>query len=229
MPLFAFEKITYAVGDNGSHKVSVSGSVDKGGVLAITGPSGSGKTTLLRILARLQQPIAGKAWLDGKNWSDFSPSEWRIRIHYLAQKPAFLPGTVLDNLKWPFQLAAIKKREGFNREKAADLASKMLLPGDIFERDAQIISGGEAVRVSLIRSLLISPTVLMADEPTAALDADAREAVIAVLKNWLRDTGGALLLVSHLEDVETFPSAAKVVIGYQGKQLINQAHQSLDL
>lgn len=213
MALLEIRRLTYQLG-NRNQFVRVSTSLPKAGVLLIQGPSGSGKTTLLRILGRLQDDGGGEIFYHGQNWRNFAPARWRVMVHYLAQKPALFDGTVLDNLTMPFTTTMLKKDHQFDRGQAVNLLERLLLPGDLLERDARTLSGGEAARVALIRSLLIAPAILLLDEPMAALDSGSHHAVKEVLLEWVNGQGGCrgLVLVSHVDNAANWPGAQNLDI-----------------
>ncbi|PKM41846.1 MAG: ABC transporter [Firmicutes bacterium HGW-Firmicutes-8] len=199
--LLKIDNIRFTIGVN-TGRVEVSGLLEEGGVLNICGPSGSGKTTLLRILAKLKETGGGSVFLQGKPWTDFSPSGWRRKVYYLAQKPAIFDGTVEENLKKPFELAAVKTDLRFDLDRAARLMERLYLPQELLTRDARTLSGGESSRVALVRALLVEPSVLLLDEPLAALDRTAASAVIELIAEWLEETGGrGAALVSHTGDI----------------------------
>lgn len=202
--LFGFKNVTYHLGVS-DKIVRASAAVGAGGVLAVQGPSGSGKSTLLRILARLQSCDDGEAWVDGTNWLSLPPVQWRMKVHYLSQKPTLFNGTVLENLSMPFVLTAVKKEKGFNLYAAQSGMKRLLLAEDMLYQDARTLSGGEAARVALLRALLFEPVVLLLDEPTAALDTGARNAVRDYIKMWLKEKPNrCVVLVSHAGDMEEF-------------------------
>ena len=194
-----FEKISYSLGNQPARRVLVSGAVAAGGVRVVRGASGAGKTTLLRILARLTTCLEGQVFLDGRNWRNFPGPLWRTLVHYLAQTPALFHGTVGANLAKPFETRLVRSRKSFDPQAARSLLEEVLLPAGIWDQDARTLSGGEAIRVALVRSLTLDPRVLLLDEPTAALDARAREAVLRLLAQWVAGDGRAVVLVSHQE------------------------------
>lgn len=191
----ACRELRYPVGTDRCARVSLT--VAPGEVLQVAGPSGSGKTTLLRVLARLQARLSGELTLDGVPAADIPPRQWRRRVGYLPQRPTAFEGTVEDNLQLPFALAVTE--EGYDAGRAAGLlADAGLAPGDYLERDARTLSGGELQRLALVRSLLTGPRVLLADEPTASVDAATAAALAHSLAGWV-ERGGALVLVVHDE------------------------------
>ena len=191
----ACRELRYPVGTDRCARISLT--VAPGEVLQVAGPSGSGKTTLLRVLARLQARLSGELTLDGLPAEEVPPRRWRRRVGYLPQRPTAFEGTVADNLRIPFDLTV--SGESYDTERAAGLlADAGLAPGYYLERDARTLSGGELQRLALVRSLLTEPRVLLADEPTASVDAATAAALARSLAGWV-ERGGSLILVVHDE------------------------------
>ncbi len=203
--LLRINNISFSTGANG-RDIRVSAGVDEGCVLGVRGPSGIGKTTLLRILARLRPAEGGEVFLQGKHWTDFSSSQWRRRVHYLAQKPALFDGTVRENLQKPFELAAVKQDLRFDPGKAAELMERLFLSANMLDQDARTLSGGEASRLALVRALLVEPSILLLDEPLSALDHGAAGAVLDLMAGWLLGAPGrAMVIVSHVGELDRLP------------------------
>lgn len=161
----------------------VSFDVADGACIAVRGPSGSGKTVLLRAIADLD-PSAGEVWLDGRARADMPAPEWRRGIRYLAAEPGWWAPTVAAHFAdWA---------------AAVPLLARLGLPHDIGEAQVSHLSTGERQRLALIRALIQRPRVLLADEPTAALDPTAVSAVEQWLQE-LRAEGMAILWVTHDE------------------------------
>ena len=214
--LFKINAVSFTAGLN-TRPVTVSATMS-GGVLVVRGPSGAGKSTLLRVLARLRACSGGEVSLSGIGWSEFPPVLWRRLVHYLAQKPTVFDGTVLDNLKKPFELAAVKKDLFFDEAAAHDGMERLLLPAKLLRQDARTLSGGEAARVALLRALLLKPAVLLLDEPTSALDEQARSAVLGVVGGWLAaEPNRGVVLVSHADDMSFFERPAVLTIDPQAE------------
>lgn len=202
--LFEFKDLEYCLGTKADRCICASGSVNNGNVLVVRGPSGVGKSTLLRVLSRLQTYVKGEVWLKGESWLTVPGNHWRAQIHYFSQKPALFDGTVVENLARPFELGHMSGKK-FEPQAAKRLMEQLLLPGDLWEQDARTLSGGETARLAFVRSLLIEPTILLLDEPTAALDSNARDAFYRVLSEWLKLPGKGVLLVSHNDDYLGLP------------------------
>ncbi|NLK52301.1 MAG: ATP-binding cassette domain-containing protein [Syntrophomonadaceae bacterium] len=214
---FQFTQITHQFAPNGPF-IHASGSLQPGKALAVQGPSGAGKSTLLRILARLIKPTSGTVIYQDQNWQAIPPRYWRRKIHYLPQKPVMFEGTVRDNLKLPFELDLLGKEGSLDLDKAKLLLTEVGLPLASLDHDARTLSGGEAARVALVRSLLIDPEILLLDEPTAFLDTETGKKVLMYLANWLQNKKNrGLLLVSHKENnLAFFPGMQAVVIQSEG-------------
>ena len=157
------------------------------GATAILGPSGSGKSTLLRLLNRLADPDEGLVRLHGADVRELDPLELRRRVGMVAQLPAPVPGSVADNVCLGPRLAG----------RDADPVRPLRLAGlgeSFLERDASRLSVGEQQRVMLARALALEPEVLLLDEPTASLDAEATTAVESALREL---PGVSIVLVTH--------------------------------
>jgi putative ABC transport system ATP-binding protein len=140
------------------------------GSTALVGPSGSGKSTLLRLLNRLADPDEGSVRFHGTDVRELDPLELRRRVGLVPQLPAPIAGTVADNVCFGPRLHG----EQVDPEPPLRLAG---LDPSFADRDASRLSVGEQQRVMLARALALEPEVLLLDEPTAALDEDAKRAV----------------------------------------------------
>jgi putative ABC transport system ATP-binding protein len=160
------------------------------GATAIVGPSGSGKSTLLRLLNRLADPDAGTISYRDRPLAEYDPLALRREVSLVPQLPALLPGSVESNLLYAAGLAG--KR--LDPERCLHLAG---LAPEFAERDVAKLSVGEQQRAMLARSLAQEPAVLLLDEPTAALDHAARDAIEATLAQLRRKLDISIVLVSH--------------------------------
>ena len=160
------------------------------GSTAIVGPSGSGKSTLLRLLNRLAEPDRGAISYRGSPLAERDPLRLRREVSLVPQLPALLDGTVGSNLAYAARLAG----EPLDVERCLRLAG--LDPG-LAGRNVAELSVGEQQRAMLGRALAQKPRVLLLDEPTAALDPAARDAIEATLAELRRELDISLVLVTH--------------------------------
>lgn len=173
--------------------------VHPGELVVLMGPSGSGKTTLLRIAAGLDEPEAGMPVVDGNHLWILSPSELaelrRRRIGYVEQRWNLLESlTVVENVALPLELDGATTR-GASREAMAALESVGI--AELAKRFPSALSGGEQQRAAIARSLVGSRRLLVADEPTGALDALTAETVMRLIRRRCDDDGVATLLATH--------------------------------
>ncbi len=170
----------------------VSFDVTQGELLAIVGPSGCGKSSLLRMLNRLDEPTSGRVLLKGEDTCAIAPCELRRRVGMVMQRAYLFPGTVAANIRYgPLQ-------RGTNLDDAAveQLLAQVELAG-FASRAVDKLSGGEAQRVSLARTLANDPEVVLMDEPTSALDETLARQVEELIAGLVRARGLTCLFVTH--------------------------------
>lgn len=158
--------------------------VRAGDRIALTGPSGAGKSVLLRALALLDPLDGGQVTWQGQAIRLSAVPAYRCHVAYVRQRPALLPGTVEDNLQMPYQLHARRHSAGFDRDAAIVLLARAERDAGFLDKSAADLSGGEAQIAALVRTLQTRPTVLLLDEPTAALDPASARAVESLLLHW---------------------------------------------
>jgi putative ABC transport system ATP-binding protein len=166
--------------------------VRKGEVLAIVGPSGSGKTSLLRLLNRLNEPTAGTVYVEGIDYRAIEPRDLRRQLGMVTQRPYLFPGTVADNLRF----GPTQRGELLSEDSVEALLANVGLKG-YASRNVANLSGGEAQRVSVARTLANSPLVLLLDEPTSALDEAAKFEVESSIQKLIRDQALTCVMVTH--------------------------------
>jgi putative ABC transport system ATP-binding protein len=185
--LFAFEDVV--VEREGVRALNrLSAALPEGGVTAVFGSSGSGKSTLLRLCNRLEVPTTGRVLFRGADIAGLDPLRLRRRVGMCFQRPTPFPGTVADNLL----VADPQATEAQMQEVLARVA----LTGSWLDRDATALSGGEAQRMCLARTLIAQPEVLLLDEPTSSEDAAAATVIEHAVRE-LADAGMSTLWVSH--------------------------------
>lgn len=166
--------------------------VQSGEVLTIVGASGSGKTSLLRLLNRLDEPTSGIVFLSGTDYRQIAARELRRRLGMVTQRPFLFPGTVADNLRY----GPLQRGDRLPQSAIDDLLARVGLNG-YGARNVANLSGGEAQRVSVARTLANSPLVLLLDEPTAALDDTAKLEVESLLQSIVREQRLTCVIVTH--------------------------------
>ena len=191
VPLLRADHLTRTVADK-TIVDSISLDVHQGDVLALVGPSGAGKSTLLRLLNRLDEPSGGTVFLDGQDYRQIPPPELRRRVGMVLQQPFLFPGTVADNLRF----GPKQRGETLPQDKLDFLLDSVDLPG-YGARNVVNLSGGEAQRVSVARTLANDPQVVLLDEPTSALDDEAKQQVEALLRRIIADQHLTCVIVTH--------------------------------
>ncbi len=179
-------------------------------VVSIMGPSGAGKTTLLTIAGALQRPTSGVAELDGRAIQALSQAELakirRQKVGFVFQGFNLLQAlTALENVQYVFELGGQRGRHARNR--AMELLSMLGLEKRAHERPRRL-SGGEQQRVAIARAFANDASIILADEPTANLDAERAQDVIETLRALSRDLARPVVMVTH--DLRTHRFADRV-------------------
>jgi putative ABC transport system ATP-binding protein len=179
---------------------AVSIGISAGHVTAVMGPSGSGKSTLLNVIGGLDRPTRGSVVVDGADLGRLGEAALarfrRTRVGIIFQFFNLLNNlTALDNVLIPAQLAGVKGGEA--RRRADDLLERLDLTDQRNQYPARM-SGGQRQRVAIARALINNPTLLLADEPTGALDTRSGDQVLAILSD-LNRSGQTIVLVTHDE------------------------------
>jgi putative ABC transport system ATP-binding protein len=190
-PTLRTEGLRYAVGTQCIVN-DINLDVWPGDIVAVVGPSGAGKSSLLRLLNRLEEPTSGTVWLNGQNYRDIPPRDLRRWVGMLMQSAYLFPGTVADNIRF----GPRQRGEEISDTAIDQLLAQVELP-DYAVRDTNRLSGGEAQRVSLARTLANSPRILLLDEPTSALDETAERSVEKLLCSIIREQNLACLIITH--------------------------------
>ncbi len=172
--------------------------VEKGDYIAIMGPSGSGKTTLMNIIGCLDVPTSGSYVLDGRDLKDLTDDELAdIRNQHLGfvfQSFHLLPKmTALDNVALPLLYGGVGQKE--RRERAAQ-ALKAVGLEDRMDFLPNQLSGGQCQRVAIARAMVGKPDLLLADEPTGALDTKAGSQIMDIFRS-LSDDGMTIIMITH--------------------------------
>jgi len=194
---------TYVMGSEKVHALhGVSFEVKKGEYIAITGPSGSGKSTLMNLIGCLDTPSQGEYWLNGKNVSEMDDDELaRIRnqeVGFVFQTFNLLArATALHNVELPLIYG------GVSSTKRHEMAKEALAAVDLADRVTHRpneLSGGQRQRVAIARALVNHPSILLADEPTGALDTHTSMEIMDLFER-LHEEGNTVVLVTHEPDI----------------------------
>ena len=177
---------------------SINFTVEAGEYIAIMGESGSGKTTLLNILALLDRPTSGKVILRGKDLQEIKDSEMarfrRENLGFVFQDFNLLDNfTVKENILLPLVLS--DEKISVMEEKLSKIAKKLSV-SDLLNKYPYEISGGQKQRTAIARALISEPKILLADEPTGALDSNSTRELLKVFKD-LNQDGETILMVTH--------------------------------
>src|ERR671933_997657 len=194
---------TYQMGSEEVHALhGVSFDVQKGEYLAIIGPSGSGKSTLMNLIGCLDTPTKGQYWINGKNVSEMDDDELaRIRnkeVGFVFQTFNLLArATALHNVELPLIYAGMPSAE--RHEKAKQALDEVELADRAMHRPNEL-SGGQRQRVAIARALVNHPSILLADEPTGALDTHTSYEIMNLFEQ-LHERGNTIILVTHEADI----------------------------
>jgi putative ABC transport system ATP-binding protein len=183
----------------------VSVDIDKGEFVAVMGPSGSGKSTFMNVIGCLDRPSAGQYALDGRNTSDLGADELAAvrnrSIGFVFQQFNLLARTpAVENVELPLVYAGVGKKE--RTEKALRMLERVGLSDRTDHHPAQL-SGGQQQRVAIARALVTEPLLILADEPTGALDSKTSLEIMALFQA-LNRQGMTVVLVTHEPDVARF-------------------------
>lgn len=190
-PILQTVNLSRVVGNN---KIvdNISLDVSQGAFMAIVGTSGAGKSSFLRLLNRLDEPTSGTVYLQGVDYRTIQPRKLRERVGMVMQAPYLFPGSVAENIRF----GPLQRGEELPVERIEMLLERVGL-GGYEDRDTHYLSGGEAQRVSLARTLANSPNVLLLDEPTSALDEAAERGVEELLLQIINAEELTCLIVTH--------------------------------
>ena len=206
MPLISLSQISKSYCEPGGRQVvpvlrDISLSIQVGESVAIIGPSGCGKSTLLNILGTLDLPDSGQYEFEGESIARCSPSRLAAlrseKIGFIFQLHHLMPQcSVLENVLLPTLALQSSSSANAARQRAEHLLEQVGLQDRLLWKPSQL-SGGERQRVAVVRALINEPKLILADEPTGALDEKNAESLTALLVDLQKTTGVSLVLVTH--------------------------------
>jgi len=211
----------YPMGDHAVRALDgVDLTIEPGEFLAVMGPSGSGKSTFMHIVGMLDRPTDGEYRFEGRDVSGLSSDDLADtrsrRLGFVFQAYNLLPRTTaVENVELPMIYAGIDPQ---TRRAAALEALGLVGLAHVSEHGSNQISGGQAQRVAIARALVNNPGLILADEPTGALDTKSSEDVMALFRRLNEERGITILLVTHEADVAAH---AKRIVTFRDGQILS--------
>jgi putative ABC transport system ATP-binding protein len=199
--------------------------VERGEFLAVMGPSGCGKSTLLHLLGGIDTPTTGRVLLDGDDLGRLSDAERSIvrrrRVGFVFQKMNLLPTlSAVENVALPLRIDGLGKRAA--NERAQEVLARVSL-GSRAKHFPHELSGGEQQRAAVARALVIRPTVILADEPTGALDSVNADSILRLLRACV-DEGQTVVMVTH--DTSMAQLADRVIVMRDGRIVVGAGSEA---
>lgn len=218
MEILKVESLRKEYGEGNNKVIALDGvdlQIERGEFVAIVGPSGSGKSTLLHIIGGVDSPDDGKVYIDGNDISQYSSKELayfrRRKVGLIYQFYNLIPNlTVRHNIELPLKL---DKRE-INKEELLDIVKKLGIESKLDSFPSEL-SGGQQQRVAIARSLIYSPSIILADEPTGNLDRKNSKEIIDIFKYFNKTLKQTIILITHDEEVAL--EASRIITIVDGK------------
>ena len=218
MEILKVENLRKEYGVGNSKVIALDGvnlEIGRGEFVAIVGPSGSGKSTLLHIIGGVDSPDDGKIYIDGNDISKYSTKELayfrRRKVGLIYQFYNLIPNlTVRHNIELPLKLDKRKT----NQDEFSDIVKKLGIESKLNSFPSEL-SGGQQQRVAIARSLIYSPSLVLADEPTGNLDRENSREIIEILKYFNRTLKQTIIVITHDESIAL--EAERVITIVDGK------------
>ncbi|AIK75378.1 ABC transporter ATP-binding protein [Streptococcus agalactiae] len=204
MEILKVENLRKEYGEGNSKVIALDGvnlEIERGEFVAIVGPSGSGKSTLLHIVGGVDSPDDGKVYIDGNDISKYSSKELayfrRRKVGLIYQFYNLIQNlTVRHNIELPLKL---DKRK-INQDEFSDIVKKLGIESKLDSFPSEL-SGGQQQRVAIARSLIYSPSIILADEPTGNLDRKNSKEIIEIFKYFNKTLKQTIILITHDEEI----------------------------
>lgn len=191
-PAIHFQHVDYRIGDIEILK-DITGSFPQGRITTLVGPSGAGKSTLLKLCNGLISPANGEIFVKDKAIGEYDPVELRRMVGMALQSAPMVNGTVYENLNLPLELQG----QQLAKEEALELLEDVGLKGDLLERKVKELSGGQRQKVSIARTLVNKPEILLMDEITSSLDRASKLEVEELISKINRKYKTTIIWITH--------------------------------
>ena len=191
---------TYSMGESEVHALrGISFQIEQGEFLSIMGPSGSGKSTCMNMIGCLDRPTSGVVEINGKETAKMTEKELAVlrnqTVGFVFQQYHLIPSmNVLENVMLPLKYAHVEKSE---RVERAEEALEAVGLGDRMKHRPHELSGGQKQRVAIARAMITEPKILLADEPTGALDSTTGKQVMELFRKINTEKGTTIIIVTH--------------------------------
>ena len=191
---------TYPMGESEVHALrGISFQIEQGEFLSIMGPSGSGKSTCMNMIGCLDRPTSGVVEINGKETAKMTEKELAVlrnqTVGFVFQQYHLIPSmNVLENVMLPLKYAHVEKSE---RVERAEEALEAVGLGDRMKHRPHELSGGQKQRVAIARAMITEPKILLADEPTGALDSTTGKQVMELFRKINTEKGTTIIIVTH--------------------------------
>lgn len=171
--------------------------IDQGEFVTLLGASGCGKTTTLRIIAGLEQPDSGSVWLEGKDVTNLEPNQRDVNTVF--QNYALFPHmNVADNIGYGLKIRKVPKAD--IKKKVKEMLELVQLEGFEKRKPAEL-SGGQKQRVAIARAMANDPSIILADEPTGALDSKTGRMIMDIFHRLNEEQGKTIVLITHSQEL----------------------------
>lgn len=187
-----FDHVNYSAGDVHILK-NITESFLEGKITTLVGPSGSGKTTLFRLCNGLQSPDSGKIYIKDKNIDSYEPVELRRNVGIALQNATMIKGSVLNNLSLPLKLQG----KELPQKDAEELLTVVGLNEDFLHRSTRDLSGGQRQKLSVARTLVNRPQILLLDEITSSLDRVSQQDIEQLIVKIKQEYGTTIIWITH--------------------------------
>ncbi|MGB6777500.1 MAG: phosphate ABC transporter ATP-binding protein [Planococcus citreus] len=191
-PAIHFQHVDYRIGDIEILN-DITGSFPQGRITTLVGPSGAGKSTLLKLCNGLISPANGEIFVKDKAIGEYDPVELRRMVGMALQSAPMISGTVYENLNLPLELQG----QQLAKEDALELLEDVGLKGDLLDRKVKELSGGQRQKVSIARTLVNKPEILLMDEITSSLDRASKLEVEELISKINRKYQTTIIWITH--------------------------------